>query len=115
MFLEEPQEVCTNRASLGTQDDSIAITLKQPHENGKIAQTFSVWYDISAGAPITKVRVMLDNQDIGDFAYAGSSSTRVSDIKKVSALSPVQGGSHTLTIIATDNAGRYNKKTVTVQ
>ena len=46
---------------------------------------------------------MLDNQDIGDFAYANA-PVRVSDIKKVNALAPIDGGDHTLTIIATDNA-----------
>lgn len=103
VFIKEPTEVCTSRASLGTLNTNIAITLKQPHDNGKIAQTFSVWYDISSANPLTKVRVMLDNQDVGDFAYANA-PVRVSDIKKVNAIAPVDGGDHTLTIIATDNA-----------
>lgn len=71
LFLEEPTKTCDNRPALGAQDDSIVITLKQPKENGKIAQTFSVRYDISAAAPISKIRIMLDNQDLGDFAHAG--------------------------------------------
>ncbi|MBP6909988.1 hypothetical protein KBC03_00055 [Patescibacteria group bacterium] len=72
LFLEEPTKTCENRPALGAQDDSIVITLKQPHDNGKIAQTFSVRYDISAAAPISKIRVMLDNVDLGDFAHAGA-------------------------------------------
>ncbi len=72
IFLEEPTEVCANRPSLGVQDDSVVITLKQPHGDGKAAQTFSVWYDITTAAPLSKVRIMLDNQDVGDFAYASA-------------------------------------------
>ena len=57
---------------------------------------------------------MLDNQYLGDFAYTNG-ITRVSDIKKVSALAPLDGSTHTLTVIATDNTGKYNKKTISVQ
>lgn len=31
VFLEEPTKVCENRESLGTQDNSIGISIKQPH------------------------------------------------------------------------------------
>ena len=72
IFTTEPTNVCEARESLGVQDNSIAITLRQPNNNGKIAQTFSIWYDITANVSITKVRVMLDNEFLGDFAYPGA-------------------------------------------
>lgn len=31
IFLEEPQNMCEARESLGVQDNSISISLKQPH------------------------------------------------------------------------------------
>lgn len=69
---------------------------------------------MTAAAPISKVRVMLDNQFLGDFAYANAGN-RISDIKKLDAPMAFDGESHTLTIIATDVRGRYNKKTIIVQ
>lgn len=77
-------------------------------------QTFTVRYDVKANAPITKVRVMLDNQMLDDFAYANAGN-QISDIKKVNAPMPLDGNAHSLTIIATDAAGRYNRKTIAIQ
>jgi len=58
---------------------------------------------------------MLDNEYLGEFTYANA-GTRLNDIKKVSVDKPFDGTtSHSLTVIATDTAGRYNTKTVTVQ
>ena len=58
---------------------------------------------------------MLDNEYLGDFAYANAGN-RINDIKRVAAAQALEdGSSHTLTIIATDTAGRYNKRTVSVQ
>lgn len=58
---------------------------------------------------------MLDNEYLGDFAYANAGN-RISDIKRVAASHAFDGSTnHALTVIATDTAGRYNKKTITVQ
>lgn len=115
IFVAEPTQVCEARESLWVQDNSIEIALRQPKNQWKIAQTFSVWYDVNANASISKVRIMLDNEYLGDFAYANAGN-RISDIKRVAASHAFDGSTnHALTVIATDTAGRYNKKTITVQ
>jgi penicillin-binding protein 1A len=108
-FLKAPDTICENRQTL-TESSSIQLTIRKPSAWAVVWWTTNVWYDISSTKPIINVRILVNDINLAEFAYAGK--TNLSDIKKITL--PQWSTTYSLSVVAIDNEWGFAKKTVQV-
>ena len=96
MIVKEPDTICTTRALL-EEDSSVVVNIRQPKSGIAVGATTNIWFDVTSTKPLATVRILIDSENVGEYAYSGKNN--VSDIKTVTI--PDNGKTtHTISIIA---------------
>ncbi len=110
LVVKEPDTICTTRALL-QEDSSVVVNIRQPKTGIAVGVTTNIWFDVTSTKPLASVRILIDSENVGEYAYSGRNN--VSDIKTVTI--PDNGKTtHTISIVAWNQDGGYGKQMIEV-
>jgi penicillin-binding protein 1A len=110
LLVKAPTNICENRVLL-KEDASIQLTIRRPWASASIANPTNIWYDVTSVKPITSIRVLFDDLNIGEYTY--SAKLNLSDIKTIT-LPQWTTWNHVLSVIAVNQDGGFAKQTVQI-